>query len=370
MISPADYPMMVRAVQLARLGWYSTSPNPRVGCVLVNAQQQIIGEGWHQKAGSAHAEVHALNAAGRAAKGATAYVSLEPCSHHGKTPPCAEALIKAGVARVVYGMQDPNPQVAGRGIALLKAAGIDVDGPLLEADARALNEGFIQRMTTNRPRVIAKLASSLDGRTAMASGDSQWITGSQARADVQKLRAESCAMMTGIGTVLQDNPQLNVRDAQLAVNGELRQPLRVVLDSRLRIPLTANILAVPGQCLVVHAFDHQQKQQDLAALGVECIKLANDKGQVDLPAVIDELARRQCNQLMIEAGQQLTGAFQQAGLIDELWLYMAPTLLGSQAQPLMHLPLNNMNEQQQWQLNDIRRIGNDVRWRLIRGGQS
>src|SRR5690554_444728 len=366
MINLNDHPFMASAITLARRGLYSTSPNPRVGCIIVNQQGEIVGQGWHEKAGLGHAEINALKAAGTQAKGATAYVSLEPCSHHGKTPPCAEALIKAGISRVVYGMQDPNPAVAGRGIALLKAAGITVDGPLLEADANALNTGFIQRMQTGKPLVISKLASSLDGRTAMASGESQWITGPQARADVQKLRAASCAMITGIGSVLLDDPQLNVRDENLAVNGELRQPLHVIVDSRLRIPLKAKILAGPGRCLVIHAFDHEEKEQALNAIGVECLTLAKDDGQVDLNALIAYVGEHQCNQSMVEAGAKLNGAMQQLGLIDSLWLYMAPTLLGHLAQPLMHLPLSTMAEQHRWQLGDIRQIGNDVRWHLTR----
>lgn len=363
MITPQDYPFMARAIALAKQGWYSTSPNPRVGCVIVK-QDRIIGEGWHERAGSPHAEVHALAQAGLNAKDATAYVSLEPCSHHGRTPPCAMALVKAGVARVVYAMQDPNPDVSGRGLNLLREAGIEVDGPLLELDAKALNPGFIRRMIENMPLVIAKQGASLDGRTAMASGESQWITGPEARADVQKLRAASCAIVTGIGTVLKDDPQLTVRDEALAVNGIVRQPLRVVIDSRLRIPLAAKILQEPGQCMVVHAFDHAEKQQQLAAIGVECVKIVGVNGQVDLKAMLSYLAQRQCNQVMIEAGQQLVGAMQKAQLIDEYWLYMAPTLLGHLAQPLMQLPLDNMSEQQRFTLKDVRRIGDDVRFQL------
>lgn len=364
MITSADYPFMAQAIQLARLGENSTSPNPRVGCVIVK-NGQIIGEGWHQRAGTAHAEVHALNAAGKAAEGATVYVSLEPCSHYGRTPPCAKALIDAKVARVVYGMQDPNPEVSGRGVELLKAAGIDVAGPLLEADAKALNVGFIRRMQKGVPYVIAKQAASLDGRTAMASGESQWITGPEARADVQKLRAASCAIVTGIGTVLKDDPALTVRDESLAVEGVLRQPLRVVVDSRLRIPVSAKILSAPGRCIVVHAFDHADKQQQLAAIGVECVKLSTANGEVDLTELVAYLGKLQCNQVMVEAGQTLVGALQQAQLVDEFWLYMAPTLLGHLAQPLMQLPLNEMTEQQRLTLKDIRRIGNDVRFRLV-----
>lgn len=354
---------MAKAIQLAKKAWYHTTPNPRVGCLIVKSNT-IIGEGWHERAGLAHAEINALHAAGANAQGATAYVSLEPCSHTGKTPPCADALINAGIARVVYGMQDPNPAVAGRGLQRLKDAGIDVVGPILEADAKALNKGFVQRMQTGKPFVFSKVACSLDGRTAMASGESQWITGPQARTDVQRLRAESCAIITGIATVLADDPQLTVRDQQYAAQDTIRQPLRVIVDSRLRIPLDAKILQAPGKCLVVHAFEHGEKQQALSRLGVECVKLTNADGQVDLLKLIELLGEKQCNHVMLEAGKTLNGAFLQAKLIDELHIYMASTLLGSQAQPLALLPFTNMSEQQRWHIADLRRIGNDVHWHL------
>lgn len=360
-----DHFFMAKAIQLAKKAWYHTSPNPRVGCVIVK-NQQIIGEGWHEKAGLAHAEINALRAAGKQARGATAYVSLEPCSHTGKTPPCANALIEAGIARVVYGMQDPNPAVAGAGLKRLQEAGIEVYGPVLEADAKALNKGFIHCMQHNKPWVFSKIACSLDGRTAMASGESQWITGQEARADVQRLRAESCAIITGISTVLADNPQLNVRDQRYAFQGTIRQPLRVIIDSRLRLPLDAKIVTTPGQCLVIHASDNSEKQQALVKQGVECIKLANANGQVDLAKVIELLAEKQCNTVMVEAGKTLNGALIQAGLIDELHIYMASTFLGSQAQPLAQLNLAQMSEQKRWKIADLRRIGDDVHWRLIK----
>ena len=364
-MNPADdLAWMAQAMALARRGRYGTSPNPAVGCVLVRNGQRI-GEGWHRQAGGPHAEIHALQAAGDA-RGATAYVTLEPCSHHGRTPPCADALVAAGIARLVYGMQDPNPAVAGRGLARLAAAGIAVHGPLLEADAQALNTGFIHRMRSGLPYVIGKSAASLDGRTAMASGESQWITGPAARADVQKLRAASCAILTGIGTVLQDDPQLTVRDATLAEAGlPLRQPLRVIVDSRLRIPLSARVLAGPGQALVVYATAAADNIRALQAAGVECLQLAGADGRVDLPALLAELGRRQVNQLMVEAGSGLTGSLVQQGLLNEWWLYMAPTVLGSQAQPLAGLSLSQMAEQRRWQIRDIRRIGDDVRWQLL-----
>jgi diaminohydroxyphosphoribosylaminopyrimidine deaminase/5-amino-6-(5-phosphoribosylamino)uracil reductase len=355
---------MARAIQLARQGWYTTSPNPRVGCVLVK-EGKIIAEGWHEQAGCGHAEIQALASAQEPVTGAIAYVTLEPCSHHGKTPPCADALIKAGIKTVVYGMQDPNPQVAGQGLARLQAAGIDVTGPVLEQDCRALNPGFIQRMETGRPRVFAKVASSLDGRTAMQSGESQWITGSAARADVQKLRAQSCAIVTGVGTVMQDNPLLTVRDESLAIAGlPLRQPLRVIVDSHLQTPEDAAILHQPGKSLLVYAEATPAKLSAMAAMGLETVCIANAEGKVDLQKLLVELGRRQCNEVMLESGAKLLGAFLQAQLVDELYLYMAPTLLGSSARPLAALPLENMSQQLRFDVKDMRNVGDDIRWQL------
>ena len=365
MSTHSDHRHMALAIQLARRGWYGTSPNPRVGCVLVK-DDHVIADGWHSVAGGPHAEAVVLEKAGQAARGATAYVSLEPCSHHGKTPPCADALINAGIKRLVYGMRDPNPDVAGRGLEKLRQAGITVDGPLLEQNAQSLNPGFIRRMQTGKPWVIGKTAASLDGRTAMANGESQWITGAEARADVQKLRAASCAIITGIGTVLADNPQLTVRNPQLAEPGmALRQPLRVIVDSRLRIPTAANVLQSPGKALVVYARAEAEKLEQLARQGTECVQLANSAGQVDLPALLAELGKRECNEVMVEAGSTLLGAMLQLQLINQLQLYTATTLLGSNARPLAQLPLDSMAQQQRWQLQDIRRIGNDVRWQLL-----
>jgi diaminohydroxyphosphoribosylaminopyrimidine deaminase/5-amino-6-(5-phosphoribosylamino)uracil reductase len=354
---------MARALELARLGLYSTSPNPRVGCVLVK-QGQVMGEGWHAKAGCAHAEVNALVAAGDNARGATAYVTLEPCAHTGKTPPCADALIRAGVATVVYAMRDPNPLVAGKGLARLQEAGITVLGPILEADARALNPGFIQRMETGKPWVFAKAASSLDGRTAMQSGESQWITGTAARGDVQKLRARSCAIVTGVGTVMQDDPALTVRDMALSLMDELRQPLRVIVDSQLQTPLHARILQLPGKVLVVYAQASVEKQAQFAGAGIETQCLANSEGKVDLQAMMRELAKRQCNEVMVESGAKLLGALLREQLVDELYLYMAPTLLGSNARPLAALPFEHMHQQLRFTIKDMRKVGEDVRWQL------
>ncbi|MCV6605657.1 MAG: bifunctional diaminohydroxyphosphoribosylaminopyrimidine deaminase/5-amino-6-(5-phosphoribosylamino)uracil reductase RibD [Porticoccaceae bacterium] len=350
-----DQTYMARAIQLARRGRYSTSPNPRVGCVIVR-DGQVIGEGWHQWAGEGHAEGNAL-AMAYDATGATVYVTLEPCSHQGLTGPCAQALINAGTGRLVYGMEDPNPKVSGRGLQLLRDAGITVEGPVLETQCRQLNPGFCKRMLTGLPRLTVKLAMSLDGRTAMASGESQWITGPAARADVQKLRAGSCAIVTGIGTVLQDDPAMTVRDSALAVerNGKatLRQPLKVVLDSNGQLPANAAIRTQPGELLVVTS----GAQVD----GVEQLVFTGDGGRVNLSALLHELARRQCNEVLVEAGAELAGAFVAAGLVDELIIYQAPVLLGSNARPLLQLPLDKMAEQVKLTITDTRMVGDDIR---------
>jgi len=345
---------MARALQLAQRGLLTATPNPRVGCVLVKNGKNI-GEGWHVRAGEPHAEVHALRAAGAAAQGATAYVTLEPCSHHGRTPPCAEALIEAGVARVVCAMQDPNPRVAGQGFAMLRAAGIAVECGLMEAAARDLNIGFVSRMTRGLPFVRSKIAASLDGRTALANGVSQWITGAAARVDVQHWRARSCALVTGIGTVLADDPQLNVRIATE------RQPLRVVLDSALRMPPTARMLQ-GGRVLVCTASQDAGKRAALERQGAEVLLLPVTAGQVDLPAVLRELARRGINEVLVEAGKTLNGALLRAGLVDELLLYLAPQLLGDAARGLADLGELTQLEQRVglvWQ--EVRHVGGDMR---------
>ncbi|MDM3872066.1 bifunctional diaminohydroxyphosphoribosylaminopyrimidine deaminase/5-amino-6-(5-phosphoribosylamino)uracil reductase RibD [Porticoccus sp. W117] len=354
-MNTTDQIHMARAVQLARCGRYTTSPNPRVGCV-IERDGVVIGEGWHQWAGEGHAEVNALAAAGDAS-GATVYVTLEPCSHQGLTGPCAEALVNANVAKVIYGMEDPNPKVAGRGLQFLRDAGIAVEGPLLEAQCQQLNPGFCKRMTSDLPRVAVKLAMSIDGRTAMASGESQWITGPAARADVQKLRASSCAIVTGIGTVLQDDPAMTVRDNDLgalrAGQQHIRQPLKVVVDSAGKLPVDATIRNQPGELLVVTA--------GASVSDAESIALPADSGQVDLLALLQELARRQCNEVLVEAGAELAGAFVEAGLVDQLVIYQAPTLLGSSALPLLNLPFEKMAEQLQLTITDTRTVGDDIR---------
>ncbi len=361
--NPDEY-FMARALQLAERGLYTTDPNPRVGCVLVK-EGTIIGEGWHRCAGQPHAEVNALAEAGGQAGGATAYVTLEPCSHTGKTPPCCDALITAGVSRVVAAMQDPNPQVAGDGFARLRAAGIEVLEGVCELQARALNPGFIKRMAQGLPWIHCKMAMSLDGRTAMASGESQWITGPAARRDVQRLRARSSAIVTGVGSILQDDSSLNVRSEELGFKAEqmsLLQPLRVVVDSNFRTPLSARVLGVSGSSLVVGAQENEGKVK-LENAGVATLLCKEQNGQVDLRALVAELARRGCNELMVEAGATLSGAFVQAGLVDELIIYMAPKLMGDAAKPLFGLPgLDNMSDQIKLVVTQIRSVGDD--WRI------
>ncbi|WP_415886731.1 bifunctional diaminohydroxyphosphoribosylaminopyrimidine deaminase/5-amino-6-(5-phosphoribosylamino)uracil reductase RibD [Neptuniibacter sp. QD37_6] len=364
--SVSDRECMARAIQLAKEGLYTTQPNPRVGCVLVK-QGSIVGEGFHYRAGEGHAEVNALRAAGEEAKGATAYVTLEPCSHYGRTPPCSEALINAGVARVVAAMVDPNPQVAGRGITMLREAGIEATSGLLEESARALNPGFIKRMETGLPFVRVKSAISLDGRTAMASGESKWITGPAARGDVQKLRAQSSVILTGIGSILQDDSALTVREAQLNLPNVAdvvqKQPLRVVLDSRLQMPLTASILKQPGRTLIVTCSDDTISQNKLKGAGSEVLVMpADENGRVALLPLLRWLAsEEQCNDLLVETGSVLAGAFVEQKLADELHVYMAMKLLGSQAKPLFELTLTKMSEQVELQMLDSRMLGDDLK---------
>ncbi|MCL4110152.1 UNVERIFIED_CONTAM: hypothetical protein GTU68_026672 [Idotea baltica] len=346
--------MMSRALQLARRGQYWAAPNPHVGCVLVR-DGQVIGEGFTQPAGGNHAEIEALQRAGDAT-GATAYVTLEPCSHRGKTGPCSGALIDAGVVRVVAAMEDPNPQVAGSGFAKLRAAGIEVNCGLLEVEARQTIIGFVQRMSRGRGRVRAKLAMSLDGRTAMHSGESQWITGAAARADVQRLRAMSCAIVTGIGTVLSDDCALTVRPDQ-----SNRQPLRAVLDSQLQTPAQARVLRDGGETILFHAAGCVVPSS-LTAEAASFSELPVTDTGLDLRPLFDVLNARHCNEILVESGPRLAGALLQLGLLDELIVFMAPTLMGSNARPLLSLPLDNMAEQVPLHIEDVRRVGRD--WRL------
>lgn len=360
-----DAAWMARAVQLARRGWNSVTPNPRVGCVLVRDGERV-GEGWHCRAGEPHAEIHALQQAGDRARGATAYVTLEPCSHHGRTAPCAEALVTAGVARVVYGMQDPFSAVAGRGLARLQAADIEVHGPMLETQAEALNCGYIQRQRTGLPRVTVKMAMSLDGRTAMASGESQWITGPEARADVQRLRAASCAIVTGIGTVLRDDARLTVREPSLAVECAtgpwLRQPLRVILDRRGQLPDNAALLREPGPVL------HVTAAEDSAIKGIDHWQLPAHSDA--LRCLLSHLGERGCNEVLVEAGSRLAGAFVAAGLVDEVVLYIAFKLLGSTARPLLELPFEALAQSVPLTVTDERAVGADRRLTLTPTYQS
>lgn len=356
MFSAADHAHMARALQLAARGLYTTSPNPRVGCVVVR-DGAVVGEGWHERAGAPHAEIHALKAAGEAARGATVYVTLEPCSHHGRTPPCAEALIDAGVARVVAAMSDPNPLVAGGGIGMLTLAGIRADVGLMESEARALNPGFVSRMTRGRPWVRLKTASTLDGKTALANGQSQWITGEAARADVQKLRARACAILTGSGTVLADNPRMNVRDVDIG-----RQPLRVVVDSALRIPAHAAIL--PALLACHHA--EPAARGALEAAGAEVVELPAADGHVDLAALLTQLAQRGVNELHVEAGAALNGALLASGWVDEWVAYVAPMAVGDSARGLFATPpLASLADAARFRLADVRQIGSDLRLTLL-----
>ena len=353
--SAVDHGMMARAMQLAEHGLWTTSPNPRVGCVLVR-DGRIVGEGWHERAGEPHAEVHALRAAGELARGATAYVTLEPCSHHGRTPPCAEALVAAGVTRVVAAMNDPNPLVAGNGLAMLQAACIETACGLLENAARELNIGFVARMTRGRPWLRLKAAASLDGKTALNNGVSQWITGPEARRDGHRWRARACAILTGIGTVRDDDPQLSVREVDTP-----RQPLRVVVDSKLETTLTAKILR-GGKVLVAAAVDDEKRANSLRAAGAEVVVLPNSHGKVELKHLLEELGRRGINEVHVEAGFKLNGSLLREGLVDELLLYLAPCLIGHDASGLFNLPeLASLDGKHRLQVRDLRQIGEDIR---------
>ncbi|UMZ11408.1 bifunctional diaminohydroxyphosphoribosylaminopyrimidine deaminase/5-amino-6-(5-phosphoribosylamino)uracil reductase RibD [Pseudomonas sp. MPFS] len=357
-----DAHYMARALELARKGLYTTHPNPRVGCLIVR-DGEVVGEGWHVRAGEPHAEVHALRAAGEKARGATAYVTLEPCSHHGRTPPCADALVGAGVARVVAAMQDPNPQVAGRGMRRLAEAGIAVQSGVLESEARAINKGFLKRMEHGLPYVRVKLAMSLDGRTAMDSGESQWITGAAARSAVQRLRAESSVVLTGADTVLADDARLTVRAGELGLDPEQtalamsRPPLRVLVDGRLRVPLGAPFFkAGPALVATCAAVEEQH------ANGPECLNVPGADGQVDLHRLLQELAARGVNEVLVEAGPRLAGAFARQGLVDEYQIFVAGKFLGSTARPLLDWPLARMSEAPLLKIIEMRAVGDD--WRV------
>ena len=354
--SESDRQHMARAFELARHGLYTTDPNPRVGCVLVN-DGRIVGEGWHERAGGPHAEAAALAAAGAAARGATAFVTLEPCDHHGRTPPCSLALIAAGVARVVYTIDDPNPAVAGNGAARLRAQGIVVESGLMAAEAEQLNPGYLRRRRTGRPFVRVKVAASLDGRTALASGESRWITSKTARADAQHYRARSSVVLTGIGTVLADDPAMNVR-----IEESRRQPMRVILDSRLRTPPEARIINRQGHVLVAATTSDAQRREALQRKGVEVQVVPERVGRPDLAAVLDLLGQREANEVWVEAGATLAGAFVREKLFDELVVYLAPTLLGPDARPLVDLPaLAQLDARPLLRFTECMPVGDDLR---------
>ena len=366
--TPTDEAHMQRALALAERGLWTTKPNPRVGCVIAHGET-IVGEGFHVRAGEPHAEVLALRAAGARARGATAYVTLEPCSHHGRTPPCADALITSGVARVIAAIGDPNPKVAGGGFARLREHGIEVASDLLRGEARALNAGFFSRMERGLPWVRLKIAASIDGRTALANGESKWITGSAARADVQRWRARSSAILTGIGTVLADDPRLTARPDSANDAGEVAEfvaPIRVVLDSALRTPAGAHVLDGNVPTLIVHARDAQPADRRFDR--VELVTVDAVAGNLDLHAVLSTLAAREINELQIEAGPILAGSFLHSGFVDELLLYLAPILLGDTAQPMATMPgPPTLDAAAKMTLVEQRTFGPDIRLRLLTG---
>jgi diaminohydroxyphosphoribosylaminopyrimidine deaminase/5-amino-6-(5-phosphoribosylamino)uracil reductase len=357
--SREDRGFMRRALALAARGLNACAPNPRVGCVLVR-EGRIVGEGWHERAGEAHAEIRALRAAGAEGAGAAAYVTLEPCCHHGRTPPCTQALIAARVCRVVAAMHDPDPRVSGGGLAELARAGVEVASGLCEDEARALNAGFVSRVTRARPYLRSKLAASLDGATAMASGESQWITGDAARRDVQRLRARSSAILTGVATVLHDDPRLSVR----LPAGAWIQPLRVVLDSELRMTPDARVLHEPGATLVFTASDQAKRADALRRAGAEVERSTRSERGLALEPVLAALARRGVNDVLVEAGATLNGALLEAGLIDELLLYLAPRVLGRNTRGMFELPrLETLGQGIALELLETRRVGTDLRLR-------
>jgi diaminohydroxyphosphoribosylaminopyrimidine deaminase / 5-amino-6-(5-phosphoribosylamino)uracil reductase len=372
MFTDFDRRQMQRALALAERGMFTTTPNPRVGCVLVK-DDEVIGEGFTQPAGQDHAEVRALKDArsrGQHTAGATAYVTLEPCSHFGRTPPCASALVEAGIARVIAAMEDPNPQVSGRGLRILRDAGVDVRCGLLAHEAYELNIGFVSRMARGVPWVRLKIAATLDGRTALPEGESQWITSAAARADGHAWRARACAIMTGIGTVREDDPQLTVRAIDTP-----RQPQRVLIDSRLDVPLTAKILAGDEPTLVICAHDDDEaapRAKALREMGAEVVALPDAQGKVDLPAALRLLGSRGINELHVEAGYKLNGSLLREGCVDELLLYVAPSLLGNATGMFDLAPPGTLDERLRLSFHSVERVGPDVRVlaRLARGTRS
>lgn len=368
-LNPSDSQYMARAIRLAENGRYTSMPNPCVGALIVR-DNDVVGEGLHRRAGEQHAEIAALEQAGDKAHGATCYVSLEPCNHQGKTGPCSEALINAGIVRLVYGHEDLNPAVMSAGIERLREAEIEVDGPLMETEARALNPGFNKRMATGLPWVKLKMAQSLDGRTAMPDRNSFWITGPDARADVQRLRAESCAVITGWKTVAQDQASMTLRPEEFGFDENEfggRQPLRVLLDSHNQLPLTEGFFKVESPILVANLERtengrHLNGRIDGHTDGhIERMQFAESSGHVDLRQLLEDLGNRQCNQVLVEAGAELAGAFFKLGLVDELIVYVAPKIMGSKALPLFDLPLSIMDESLPIRFSDVRTVGRDIR---------
>ena len=354
MFTEPDRQYMARALELAARGLYTTTPNPRVGCVIVR-DGVVVAEGWHARAGEPHAEAIALSAAGERAVGACAYVTLEPCAHHGRTPPCCDALVRAGVSRVVAAMEDPNPLVAGKGLEILRRAGVETACGLMESEAQELNVGFVARMTRGRPWIRMKIAASLDGRTALANGRSQWITGPEARRDGHHWRARACAVLTGIGTVKDDDPQLTVRDVETT-----RQPARIVVDSRLETPEGARVLS--AGTVIAAARADAARSAALRRRGAEVVVLPDARGKVDLHALMTELGARQLNEVHVEAGYKLNGSLLQENLVDELVVYLAPSVLGDSARGMFHLPsLDDLALQRRLEVHDVRRLGPDVR---------
>jgi diaminohydroxyphosphoribosylaminopyrimidine deaminase / 5-amino-6-(5-phosphoribosylamino)uracil reductase len=357
-----DHLFMTRALQLAEQGMNTTMPNPRVGCVIVK-DGKVVGEGAHLKAGEPHAEIYAIRQAGARASGAIAYVTLEPCNHTGRTPPCSQAIVDAGIAKVICSMKDPNPLVAGQGLAHLQTHNVEVASGLMQTQAEALNVGFISRMTRNTPYVRSKIAASLDGKTALDNGASQWITSEPARLDVQHWRARSCVILTGVGTVLADNPSMSVR-----IPANTLQPMRIIVDSALKTPTDAKILRFEnkscGNVLIAFAKASQKKQAQLLAAGAELLCIPNEEGKVCLKTLLNHLAYREINEVLVEGGEGLNGALLVAGLIDELLIYYAPKLMGAAAKGMFAMPaFTQMNQAIDMQIIDVRQIGNDIRLR-------
>jgi diaminohydroxyphosphoribosylaminopyrimidine deaminase/5-amino-6-(5-phosphoribosylamino)uracil reductase len=365
MFTAADREFMRQALELGERGLYTTTPNPRVGCVIVK-DGAVVASGWHEKAGLPHAEALAMKAAGERARGATLYLNLEPCSHHGRTPPCADAIVASGIKRVVAAMQDPNPKVSGAGFAKLRAAGIEVEHGLMEDEARELNIGFVARMTRGRPWVRMKIAASLDGRTALANGKSQWITGEAARADGHRWRARACAILTGHGTVRDDDPQLNVRGVDTP-----RQPLKIVVDSRFETPLSARLLK-DGKTLIAGAVNEAERIAALKRVGANTIIIPNDRGKVELFKLTEELARRELNEIHVEGGTRLNGSLLQAGVVDELLVYLAPRVIGDSGRGMLSLPeLTELSQATALEIREVERVGADMRViaRIIASGK-